>query len=252
MGKDREGNFHPKKGKPSGEGHSKGNDAHSATIDEQLRIEDEYNITEDGQIDASGVHVRHTNRNEDKGRERTSPDGRRGSLARNQVNNNSTPTHDNHIHQSPETIQHFFVLILSKKQAKLFRGDVSGLKHIEISELPNGINDVVHLEEKDQDLVRTAASGGGNFHGVGAGVPTDKENISMYLKEVDRTLWKDGGLNKEKAPLVVGGVEYIVAIYKEISQYKHIMSKSITGSLENEDPKVIYKKAKEIINPTIS
>jgi hypothetical protein len=145
-------------------------------------------------------------------------------------------------------------LILSKKNAKLFRADASGLRHVEISELPNGINDVVHLEEKDdQNLFRTGSSGAGrtsNFHGMGAGVPDEKQNIVMYLKEVDRTLWASG-LNKSNAPLVLGGVEYIVAMYKEISQYKHIMDKCVCGSLENEDPRVIYNKAKEIVNPII-
>jgi hypothetical protein len=255
MGKDRSGTFHPKKGKPSGEGHKKGNDAHSETADQQNRIEEEYGIKEDGTIEANGIHIRHVNRNEDKSRERTTPDSRRGSIIRSQESNNdSMPERDNHVRQSGNAYPDFFVLILSKKNAKLFRADASGLRHVEISELPNGINDVVHLEEKDdQNLFRTGSSGAGrtsNFHGMGAGVPDEKQNIVMYLKEVDRTLWASG-LNKSNAPLVLGGVEYIVAMYKEISQYKHIMDKCVCGSLENEDPRVIYNKAKEIVNPII-
>jgi hypothetical protein len=254
MGKDREGVFHPKKGKPSGEGHKKGNDIHSETVDQQNRIEDEYGVKEDGTIEANGVHVRHVNRNEDKGRERTTPDSRRGSLERNAIQSNTNkPERDNHVRKSGNARPDFFVLILSKKKAKFFRGDASGLRHIEIEELPNGINDVVHLEEKgDQNLFRQGGSGGAftgsNFHGLGAGVPDEKQNIVMYLKEVDKTLWTSG-LNKSTVPMILGGVEYIVAIYKEITQYKHVMDKSISGSLENEDPKVIYKKAKEIANP---
>jgi hypothetical protein len=253
MGKDKSGIFHPKKGRPSGEGHKKGNDTHSETIDQQNQIEEAYGVKEDGTIEASGVHIRHINRNEDKSRERTTPDGRRGSITRSQeaVTNNK-PERDNHVRQSGNAFPDFFMLVLSKKKAKFFRGDASGLHHVEISELPNGINDVVHLEEKDdQNLFRTGSSGAGggsNFHGLGAGVPSEKDNISMYLKEVDRTLWTSG-LNKSNAPLVLGGVEYIVAMYKEISQYKHIMDKCICGSIENEDPKVIYRKAKDIVNP---
>jgi len=211
---------------------------------------------EDGtKEDIAGIHARHPNRNEDKTRERSAAgsDSRRKSVARNQaIGENGQSTHDNHIRTAPDAQLNFFVLIISKKQVKLFRGDLLGLKQIEISELPNGIEDVVHLEEKDdQKLYRTGSSGGGtgsNYHGMGAGVPDEKENIVMYLKEVDRTLWKSG-LNQQKIPLVLGGVEYIVAIYKEISQYKYITNKILTGSLENEDPKVIYQKAKEIVNP---
>lgn len=203
--------------------------------------------------DADNVPTRHPNRNEDKVRERKTPDARRGSITRSQeLRNDEHPQRDNHIRKSDGVSEHFFVLILSKKSARFFRGDVSGLRHIEISELPNGVSDVVHLEEKDdQKLYRTGSSGGGtgsNYHGMGAGVPDDKENISMYLKEVDKTLWTSG-LNNEKAPLVVGGVEYICAMFKDISQYKHITSKCLTGSFENEDPKEIYRRAKEIVNP---
>jgi len=253
MGKDKSGHFHPKKGKPSGEGHKKGNETRFETIDVQNRIEDEYGIKEDGTIEANGVHIRHVNRNEDKTRERTTPDGRRGSLARSQVESvTNKPERDIHVRQSGDAHPDFFVLILSKKNAKFFRGDASGLHHVEISELPNGINDVVHLEEKeDQNLFRTGSSAAGrtsNFHGMGAGVPDEKQNIEMYLKEVDRTLWTSG-LNKSTVPLILGGVEYIVAMYKEITQYKHIMNKCICGSLENEDPKVIYSKAKDIASP---
>ncbi len=75
--------------------------------------------------------------------------------------------------------------------------------------------------------------------------------MSIYLKEVDRTLWTSG-LNNSHVPLILAGVEYIVALYKEISQYKHIVDKCICGSIENEDPKVIYKKAKEIISPAFA
>lgn len=212
--------------------------------EEKNRIEEE-----------SGIHARHPNRNEEKSHQRTRPDTRRGSIIKKQeINNQSQPERDNHVRGSDDTQDYFFVLVLSKKSAKLFRGDVSGLHHIEISELPNGVEDVVHLEEKDdQKLYRTGSSGGGsgsNYHGMGSGTPDDKENISMYLKEVDRTLWTEL-LNREKAPLVLAGVDYIVAIYKSVSQYKNIATDTITGSFENADPKVIYKKAKELINPVI-
>jgi hypothetical protein len=169
--------------------------------------------------------TRHPNRNEDKHHERKTPDSRRGSLARQrEPNNDDQPQRDNHVRSSDGVQEYFFVLILSKKNAKFFRGDVSGLHHVDISELPNGITDVDH------------------------DTADDKENISIYLKEVDRTLWTSG-LNKENAPLVVSGVEYICAMFKDISQYKHIAGKCLTGSFENEDPKEIYKRAKEIVNP---
>jgi len=254
MGKDREGTFHPKKGRPAGDGVDAEKVAHADTVDKQFQVQDEYGIN-DVTEEVPGVRTRHPNRNEDKHHERTTPDARRGSIIKSQeLRNDGQPERDNHIRESDSATTNFFVLILSKKNAKFFRGDVSGLHFMDVSELPNGVTDVVHVEEKDdQKLYRTGSSGGGagaNYHGMGAGTPDDKENIQMYLKEVDRTLWQ-WGLNKEKAPLVVGGVEYICAMFKDITQYKNVADGCLTGSFENADPKEIYKRAKAVVNPVV-
>lgn len=148
--------------------------------------------------------------------------------------------------------EYFYLLILSKKQAKFYRVDNFGIKYMAISELPNGVDDVVHFEEKEgQQLFRTGSSGGGggaNFHGMGSGTPDEKEHISIYLEEVDETLWKEI-LNKENVPLVLAGVEYLIPLYKKVSHYKYIWDKYLTGSLEHEDENQLYKQARELMEP---
>ena len=121
--------------------------------------------------------------------------------------------------------EYFYLLVLSKKQAKLYRADNFGMRHVELKEMPRGVDDVVHFEEKDdQKLFRTGSSGAGegaNYHGIGAGKPDDKENITMYLDEVDETLWKEI-LHTEYVPLVLAGVEYILPLFKKVTQYNHV------------------------------
>jgi hypothetical protein len=257
MGKVREGNFHPTKGKPSGSGRKKGIDSHRdhKAVENQVKIEDEYGIGDERNLEIPGIPTRHHNRNEDKGRDRSQPDSRRRSVSTTILDTNDVKRETSGHERSVNNQHYFFVLILSKKQAKFYRGDQSGFTQIEVSELPNGIEDVVHLEEKEgQNLFRTGSSGAGggaNYHGMGGGVPDEKDNISMYLKEVDRTLWKEI-LNKEKAPLILGGVDYIVNMYKSISQYKNILDETISGNVENEDRHKIYKRVKEFVNPFIA
>ena len=69
MGKDKNGSFVPRKGKPSGSGHDTHNlkDAFAVTDPEREgRIAEKY--TEDGgDIPAAGTHLRHVNRNLYKG-----------------------------------------------------------------------------------------------------------------------------------------------------------------------------------------
>lgn len=144
--------------------------------------------------------------------------------------------------------EHFYLLVISKKQSKLYRADAFGMEYIPIPELPNGVDDVVHFEEKeDENLFRTGgrgSTGGANFHGIGAGKPDEKKNIALYLEEVDRTLWKTL-LNREHVPLLLAGVEYLIPIYKQVSAYKFIWEEPLTGSHEHDEIHALYEKAKE-------
>jgi len=148
--------------------------------------------------------------------------------------------------------EHFYLLVISKKQAKLFRADAFGIMHIIIPEMPNGIDDVVHLEEKDdQKLWRTGSSGdgsGANYHGIGAGKPDEKANVALYLEEVDNTIWKEV-LHNENAPLLLAGVEYLIPIYKQITDYNNIWHDALTGSHEYDDLNSLYAQAMEKMQP---
>ena len=148
--------------------------------------------------------------------------------------------------------EYFYVLVISKKQALFYKADAFGMIHIPIPEMPNGIDDVVHFENKDdQKLFRTGSSGAGggaNYHGIGAGKPDDKENIRMYLDEVDETLWKEK-LSQEARPLVLAGVEYLLPIFKEVTQYNYVWGDALTGNFENESIATLHARALEILKP---
>lgn len=146
----------------------------------------------------------------------------------------------------------FYLLVISKKQSKVFKVDAFDIQHIPISEMPNGMDDVVHFEEKDdQKLWRTGSSGAGggaNYHGIGAGKPDEKENIALYLEEVDETLWEEL-LRDKHVPLLLAGVDYLLPIFKSVSGYNHIWHEALTGSYEHEDVNTLRRKAMEVMSP---
>ena len=148
--------------------------------------------------------------------------------------------------------EYFYVLVLSKKQAKLYRADAFGIQYVPVPELPRGVEDVVRFEEKDdQDLFRTDSGGAGsgaNYHGIGTGRPDEKRNLAMYFDEIDETLWKEI-LNKENVPLLLAGVEYLIPIYKQVAKYKPIWDEAITGSHEHEDMNALYQQARTKMEP---
>jgi hypothetical protein len=147
---------------------------------------------------------------------------------------------------------YFYLLVLSKKQAKLYRADAFGMRNVPVKEMPDGIDDVVHFEEKEgKNLWRTGGrggKGGANFHGTGGGVPDEKTNIAMYLDEVDETLMKEG-LADEHVPLLLAGVEYMLPIFRQVSTYKHIAEQALTGNYEIENMNSLYEAAMAVMRP---
>ncbi|KAA2239253.1 hypothetical protein F0L74_23895 [Chitinophaga agrisoli] len=148
--------------------------------------------------------------------------------------------------------EHFYVLALSKHKATLYEADAFGMWEVPVNGMPNGMDDVVHFEEKDgKDFFRTGGAGpgqGANYHGMGAGRPDDKENISMYFDEVDETLWKEV-LSTKNTPLLLAAVDYMIPIFKKRSKYKHMMDDALIGNYEHGRITDLYEKAKEKMQP---
>jgi hypothetical protein len=148
--------------------------------------------------------------------------------------------------------EEFYLLVLSKHDAKFYQGNVFGLQRLEIEGLPNGMDDVVHFEEKEgQQLFRQGSKGGtgtAGFHGHGEGQLDDKANLGIYFQEVDKTLFTEV-LHDKNVPLVLAGVEYLIPIYKGVSKYNNIAEEAITGNQEHESQLVLFNKARQILEP---
>jgi hypothetical protein len=148
--------------------------------------------------------------------------------------------------------EYFYILLLSKKQAKVFRADRFSISPVSIPELPDGIEDVVHFEEKNSEgLFRTGSSGGGGgavYHGLGESGPDHKEDIAMYAKEVDRTLHQFL-LGKESVPLVLAGVGYLLNIFRKTSTYGHIWDQQVEGNVEYTDLATLQQEVLNLMQP---
>ncbi len=147
--------------------------------------------------------------------------------------------------------EYFYLLVISKKQTKLFKGDAFGMEYIPVEGVPNGLAE----ELGDTDVETTfraggrGGNGGANFHGIGGGNNNDdKTYIANYLESVDDVIWKQV-LHNENAPLLLAGVEYLIPIYRSICDYKYVWEDALTGSHEHEDTNALYKQAREKMQP---
>lgn len=147
--------------------------------------------------------------------------------------------------------EYFYLLVISKQQAKLFRADDYGMTEVNISNIPDGVEGTKRMLDKSASTFRAAGAashGGANYHGIGGGNPDDKTNIAVYLEAVDDKLW-EALLNKEHAPLLLAGVEYLIPIYRSVCDYKYVWDDALTGSHEHEDIATLYPKARAIMQP---
>lgn len=145
----------------------------------------------------------------------------------------------------------FYLLLISRKDSRLYEADQYHMQEVPVNGLPNGMDDVIHYEEKGgKQLFRKGGNpnmGGGSYHGHGGGVADDKEYVHKYLKEVDQTLWAEI-LGRQQVPLVLAGVDYMLAAYRQISRYNYIWEDQITGNLDRETPEVLYERAKQVLD----
>ena len=142
----------------------------------------------------------------------------------------------------------FYILTISKKQVKLFKADAFGIEFIPVKGLPEGIVEVMSPATGDETTFRMGGrggTGGANFHGIGGGNNVDdKTRIATYFEVADDVIWKEV-LHNENAPLMLAGVEYLIPIYKSVSDYKHICDEALTGNHERDDMTALYEQAME-------
>lgn len=151
--------------------------------------------------------------------------------------------------------EYFYILVISKQCAKVFKADFWGIQPVPL-DLPQSIEEVKRLSSLDATTFRSGETGSrgptysqeGSYHGIGGGNPSDKDNALVYFEAVDDELW-DQLLNKENAPVLLAGVEYVLPIYRSASDYKNIWPEVLTGNRERQEMSSLYADAMEVMKP---
>lgn len=155
-----------------------------------------------------------------------------------------------------DTGERFYVLALSKNQARLLEGTRDQIREVETTGLPAGLADALKYDEVERQVqfhTRTpaAASGRGKrdavFHGHGGAGDIEKDRVLRYLRVVDKGL-RDF-LHDEDAPLLLAGVDYLVPIYREVNSYPHLVEASIPGNPDDLTPLELHTAARAVLKP---
>ena len=152
---------------------------------------------------------------------------------------------------------HYYILAVSQDEVRLFEGTRHTVGQIDLpDDTPENIQAVMPSNSAWQrGQIRTASSRAGAvggdsgdiLSGVGEGDEVHKERLGRYFNMLDRAL-KSLYANW-RAPLVLAGVDYLLPIYRENSEYANIMPEGITGSPEHLRPDELQQQAWPIVEP---
>lgn len=144
--------------------------------------------------------------------------------------------------------EYFYVLGLSQKYVKLFRGGRYSVGEVQLEGVPTSLREALQFDDREPSMQshsagRTAAV----FHGQGLGKDDPKEDIRRYFRKIDDGLHDI--LRSEQVPLVLAGVDYLLPIYRETSEYPHVMEGGVIGSPERLTVEQLHAQAWEIVEP---
>jgi hypothetical protein len=128
----------------------------------------------------------------------------------------------------------FFVLALSQNRVRLLKGSQYSIRNVDVEGLPENIDQALNydtLQPASQvhsamrgDLGKQAAV----FHGQGNVRDVAKDDLAKYFRVISAAL-RDR-LRDQRIPLFLAGVQYLLPIYREVSDYPYIAADELPGN----------------------
>ncbi|MFO7575352.1 MAG: hypothetical protein R6W67_09365 [Bacteroidales bacterium] len=143
----------------------------------------------------------------------------------------------------------FYLLALSLGGVKLYEGFPHRIDEFETEDLlPGKPEEVLGYDFTEKNLqFRTGQTGGNQamFHGHGGGKDEKKMETLKYFRAIHEGVMQI--LEDKDVPMILAAVDYLVPLYREVSDYKYLEEKFVSGNPEHEDPVLLHEKAREIL-----
>lgn len=147
----------------------------------------------------------------------------------------------------------FYVLALSQKDVRLLECSRYSARQTRPEGIPSGIDEALKYDVFEKQIsthsapANTTGSRGAMFHGHGSSTDLSKEYIMRFLQQVDRGL--KAHFRDERSPLVVAGVDYIFAMYREANSYPSLLETAINGNPDQVSAEDLHAQAWPIVEP---
>jgi len=152
---------------------------------------------------------------------------------------------------------HYYILAISQNEVRLFEGTRYSVGQIDLPDgTPESLDEALKSDDPEKQLQFHSGTSQGTsqggvrssmFHGQGPGDEEQEDRIERYLNLVDAALKEI--FREKQEPLILAGVDYLLPIYHEVSEYANIMKEGITGSHEHLRPEELQEQAWPIVEP---
>ena len=152
--------------------------------------------------------------------------------------------------------RNFYVLTLDLHNIKLFRANEQEIDEMELEGVTTSFQDFMgQFDEEKQVQYHTNTSNPSSgapgliFHGQGSAgdETTRKHQIQQFFQTLNREL--KPYLGEEKIPIVLAGTDYLLPMFRDISDFEPIVKEGIEGNMEQTQPKQLNEKALNILKP---
>lgn len=149
----------------------------------------------------------------------------------------------------------FYLLALSKSQVRLIQATRFTVKELDLPEgIPPNLAATAHFVRTYGELQNRPGPGPLNgarpvayYYGRGSVEDVEKNDLQIFCSEVEAGVKKF--LGDQKTPLVVAGVAYLAAIYRQVNTYSHLLETQIDGSPDDFSSVALAHKAWPLVEP---
>jgi hypothetical protein len=150
---------------------------------------------------------------------------------------------------------HFLLLALSQRNVRLLEGSMQQVEEIELRDVPTDLRAVMReFEPRGDTMARplTRGAGGGRavFYGHAAsGEDVKKDDRERFLRQVADGLAEY--LGTQDLPMVLVGLEELVATYRSVNTYPHVLDEEIRSNPDGLSAEQLHEAAWPVIESVL-
>lgn len=143
----------------------------------------------------------------------------------------------------------FGLLAISQNDVRLFAGNHGGLELLDLAgRAPRSLEESAGHDLTEPNLQHHAGQRGSAeaiYHSHGSGKDDVTPELKRFLREVDEAVREL--LPGKDTPLLLAGVESLLALYREVSEWPAILEDELHGNVEHLSAAELHEKALEFV-----